>query len=102
MKIRHEGENLNVSELEELGLANSGHFRSQICAALPAGVKNIIIDLSRTDFMDCGGLGALVALNKTARTHNDGVAVHLVNPVPQVRQIFELTRMGQIFGMRHA
>lgn len=101
MKIRHEGNNLNVSELVELGLSNSGLFRSQICAALPAGVKNIVIDLSATDFMDCGGLGALVALNKTARNHDDAIAVHLVNPVPQVRQIFELTRMDEIFGIRH-
>ena len=101
MKIRHEGENLKVSELEELGLANSSSFRSQISAALPTGIRNIIIDLSGTDFMDCGGLGALVALNKTARDHNHRIAVHLVNPIPQVRQIFELTRMDQIFEVRH-
>jgi anti-sigma B factor antagonist len=59
------------------------------------GHKNIEIDLSETRFIDSCGLGALVALHKTACGHK-GV-VRLLNPLPPVQQILELTRMHRIF-----
>ncbi|MDB6122924.1 MAG: anti-sigma factor antagonist [Pedosphaera sp.] len=102
MKIQVEGENLNVSEVEELGLANSNVFGTAMRAALPLGIKNINIDLSKTDYMDCSGLGALVALHNIARNQNGDISVNLANPAPQVQQMFELTRMDQFFPMAHA
>src|SRR5688572_20012860 len=98
MKIQQLGETLNVSELPELGAANSTHFRDQIRAAMPpSALKAIEIDLSQTRFVDSCGLGALIALHKSATSKNGGVTVRLLNPTPPVQQIFELTRMHRLF-----
>jgi anti-sigma B factor antagonist len=56
--------------------------------------KNIDIDLSQTTFLDSCGLGALVALQKTASDRQG--TLRLLNPQPPVEQILELTRMDRI------
>jgi len=95
MKIQPEGETLRVSEIQELGAANANAFRDEVRSALANGQKHIEIDLSQTAFIDSCGLGALIALHKTACSRNG--AVHLLNPQPPVQQILELTRMHHIF-----
>lgn len=97
MKILCEGETLNISDLEELGLANSDGFGREVRAALADGVKNIVIDLSSTRFMDCTGLGALATLSKTARKSQGGFSIRLVNPTPLVRRIVGLTGLDELF-----
>jgi len=59
------------------------------------GHTTIEIDLSRTTFMDCTGLGALIALRKLARARNGGV--RLVNPTPTVQRLFNVLRAGELF-----
>ena len=59
------------------------------------GHTTIEIDLSRTTFMDCTGLGALIALRKLARARNGGV--RLVNPTPTVQRLFDVLRAGELF-----
>lgn len=97
MKILCEGETLSISEIEELGLANSDCFGKEVREALAGGVKNVVIDLSSTSFMDCTGLGALAALSKSARKCNGGIAVHFINPTPLVRRIVGLTGLDSLF-----
>jgi anti-sigma B factor antagonist len=97
--IQCDGENLRIAGIAELALANSAAIRRQLLAALPAGVKSVVIDLSQTDFMDCAGLGALVSLRKAARNRRNGVELKLLNPPPPIQQIFRLTKMDRIFGV---
>jgi anti-sigma B factor antagonist len=95
MKVQPQGETLNVSEIKELGAANSQAFRDQVKGALTDVQRNIEIDLSETMFVDSCGLGALISLHKTTCTRNG--TVKLMNPTPPVQQILELTRMHRIF-----
>jgi anti-sigma B factor antagonist len=95
MKIEKQGEVLRISELMELGAANANAFRDEARAALGEEQQFIEIDLSNTDFIDSCGLGALIALHKTACARKG--AVRLINPRPPVQQILELTRMHQLF-----
>jgi len=80
MKIQPGGETLRVSEIQELGAANANAF--EVRGALTDGQKHIEIDLSQTAFIDSCGLGALIALHKTACGRKG--AVHLLNPQPPV------------------
>ncbi|HVV00157.1 MAG TPA: STAS domain-containing protein, partial [Verrucomicrobiae bacterium] len=64
-------------------------------SSLQDGHKNIDIDLSQTTYVDSCGLGALVALHKTACGRKG--AVRLLSPQRPVQQILELTRMHRIF-----
>jgi len=96
MKILRDGETLNVSQIADLDAANCGSFSARLQAALPPNVQRIDIDLSRTR-MDCGGVGALVALRNSARQQNNKVAIRLLNPTLAVQRLFTLTRMDRLF-----
>jgi anti-sigma B factor antagonist len=96
MKIENQGERLTVSEIPELTAVNSGQFKERIGAALPPAPGVIEIDLSQTQFVDSSGLGALFALYRSAG-NGKGAKLRLLNPAPEIQQLFELTQMHQLF-----
>src|SRR4051812_25950278 len=95
MKIFRDGETLNVSQIAQLDAANCRSFSSRLRELLPT-VQQIDIDLSRTR-MDCGGLGALVALRNSARRQHQNIAIRLLNPTLAVQRLIALTRMDRLF-----
>src|SRR5262245_57296823 len=96
MKIVYHGDTLNVSQIEQLGNAESESFRSRLAALLKSGIKRIEIDLSETRFLDCGGVGALIALRTSAHQHCAGLKFRVLNPSSRVRQILNLTRLDAV------
>jgi anti-anti-sigma factor len=97
MKIVQHGDTVSVTEIEQLAAATAAGFQSAIRDALPCCPRRIEIDLSQTAFVDCVGLGALVAVRKCARKRNAGVTVRLVNPALPTRCLLRLTRMDSLF-----
>lgn len=95
MKMEAQGDTLRITGITELGAANSNNIRDKARAALLDTQRHIEIDLSATAFVDSCGLGALIALHKTACSRSG--TVRLVNPLPPVRQVLELTRLNRIF-----
>jgi len=96
MKLLDKGDVLTVTDVRELGANNSDAFRDEVKAA-SNGCKTIEIDLSQTNFIDSCGLGALIAIQKFASGRNGSASVRLLNPLPPVQQLFELTRLHRIF-----
>jgi len=99
MGINVPNEVLRVGGFAELTAANSDRVGRKIRADLN-GHAIIEIDLSRTTFMDCAGLGALIALRNLARARNGGV--RLLNPTPTVQLLFDVVRAGEIFEIVNA
>ena len=95
MKIQPCLDTLRIGGIRELDAVNARALRQIVIDALTDTVTNIEIDLSQTVFVDSCGLGALIALHKTACSRKG--AVRLINPQPPVNQILELTRMHHIF-----
>jgi anti-sigma B factor antagonist len=95
MKMEVTGDTLRIGSVIQLGEANAKAFRDWVRAALQDGHRTIEVDLSQTTFIDSSGLGALVALHKTAASRRGNL--RLVNPHPSVQQILELTRLDGIF-----
>jgi anti-anti-sigma factor len=85
---------LRVGGFAELTAANSDRVGRKIRADLN-GHRTIEIDLSRTTFMDCTGLGALIGLRNLARSRNGGV--RLLNPTPTVQRLFDVVRAEHMF-----
>ncbi|MFA5205158.1 MAG: STAS domain-containing protein [Lentisphaeria bacterium] len=81
---------------ERLDSAGAGEFKAEI-ATLARTAKGIVVDLSKTVFIDSAGLGALVSLLKNC-TQQD-IRLYLAGLTPQVRQIFELTRLYRLFDI---
>jgi anti-anti-sigma factor len=93
MKIHNQGETLCISDLTELALANAACFAEEARCAIEAGVKNIVVDLSQTGFLDCGGIGALIALRNNAQRNHGDISLRVVNPTAPVRRILHLTQL---------
>jgi anti-sigma B factor antagonist len=96
MKIESNGDSLCVSEIQELTAVTSASFRDGVGYAINATTSVIEIDLAQTRFMDSSGLGALFALYR-ATSKRDGLVLRLLNPVPEIEQLLELTQMQQLF-----
>lgn len=68
---------------------------SQVDEALSSGAKTLLVDLKETTFVDSSGLGTLVSVLKKTREAGCDMAVCSINP--QVKMLFELTSMDQVF-----
>mgnify|MGYP006306931659 CR=1 FL=1 len=80
---------------ERLDVHNSEDLKVQMHSLLNQGRCNLLVDLSAVRFLDSSGLGTLVAGYKHAEARN-GI-LKLCGLQPQVRSMFELTRLHRIF-----
>jgi anti-sigma B factor antagonist len=99
MEIQRQNGTLNIGRLDEITFANAREFRKAVAPFLDAGLSRIEVDLSQTEFVDGGGLGALLSLYRAANEKNPGntVSLRLMNPQPPVLQMLELTQMRYLF-----
>lgn len=94
-QFESEGSVLHVAGVRELTAANSQGFRERMQAELRLRHQIVELDLSQMQFMDSQGLGVLIGIQKRLARRHGGLKV--LNPAPQARKIFELTRMGRVF-----
>ncbi len=80
---------------ERLDAHNSGELKARMLALFEEDKNNILIDLNDVRFVDSSGLGALVSGFKNASSRN-GV-LKLCGLQPQVKSMFELTRLHRVF-----
>lgn len=57
--------------------------------------RELIVDLTGVEAVDASGLGALVGLEKWART--TGVRIRLLNPSKYLRELLQLTKLDRVF-----
>lgn len=95
MKMEIQGDALRVSGIQQLGAPNAKAFRDWVREAFDKGHRSVEVDLSQTVFVDSSGLGALIALHKTAVQKQ--ARLRLLNPQPPVQQLIELTRLDGVF-----
>ena len=74
---------------------NSGDLKSEMQKLFEEGNKNILVDLKDVRFIDSSGLGALVSGFKNAISHQG--SLKLSGLQPQVKSMFELTRLHRVF-----
>jgi anti-sigma B factor antagonist len=94
LATRREGDAAVLSVGGDVDNDTAPQLREAIAAAFGEGVQRVVVDLSETDFLDSSGLGALVGASKE---HSDESALRLVCPRPQLRKLFEISRLNEIF-----
>jgi anti-sigma B factor antagonist len=85
---------INIDE-ERMDAHNSGDLKERMLQLFDEGKANLIIDLKSVRFIDSSGLGALVSGFKNASAREG--SLKLCNLQPQVRSMFELTRLHRVF-----
>jgi anti-sigma B factor antagonist len=78
----------------EVDLATAPTLKNQLLELVAEGVREIVVDLSSTDFLDSTGLGAVVAAYKRVRAH-DG-HLKLVATTARVKRVFEITNLDRV------
>jgi anti-sigma B factor antagonist len=80
---------------ERLDAHNSGELKTQMLNLFEQGKNNLVIDLEEVRFVDSSGLGSLVSGFKNASARNGNLK--LCGLQPQVKSMFELTRLHRVF-----
>ncbi|MCL2932028.1 MAG: STAS domain-containing protein [Trichodesmium sp. MAG_R03] len=76
---------------------SEGTFLKTLKEKIDKGPKNIILDLSKIDFVDSSGLGALVQLVK--QTNKDNGTLQIVSNA-RVTQTVKLVRLEKFLSLR--
>jgi anti-sigma B factor antagonist len=74
---------------------NRAEVRQRVRSQLEQGRATVIVDLSRTEYVDSAGLGTLVLLNKEARAA--GGCLVLAGLSDHVRDLLRLVRLDEVF-----
>ncbi len=96
IKCREEGNGvLVVDVVGDLDARSAGDLKLEVNEKIEQGNVWILINLSEVPYMDSAGLGVLVSgLKNTNRQNGD---LRLWGLQPDVRNIFELTRLNKVF-----
>lgn len=70
-------------------------FREMILGLLKKGQTNIVLNLTRLDYLDSSGIGELVRNYMT--TVKQGGAMRVVGLAPKVEEILKITQLYQVF-----
>jgi anti-sigma B factor antagonist len=82
----------------DLNMFSAPEFRNHLVKKLESGAKRILLDLSELIFIDSSGIGVLVSFVTMARK-NAGAKIVLCGLKPQIRSIFEVTRLLSVFNV---
>jgi anti-sigma B factor antagonist len=85
-----------IIELEgEVDVYTAPQLKQQMISLLESGAKELVVDLTKVDYLDSTALGVLIGGLKRMR-ERDGNMV-LVCPSPRIRRVFEITGLDKIF-----
>jgi len=94
--VEHNGVLVAFVLADQIDASSAGSFRDNILGKIENGYKRIVLDLTKVDFIDSSGLGAIISALK--RLGEDGdLAICGVNE--PVMSLFRLTRMNRIFNI---
>jgi anti-sigma B factor antagonist len=82
-------------EEERMDAHNSGNLKERMLQLFDEGKCQLVIDLAAVRFIDSSGLGALVSGFKNASARDGSLKLCCLQP--QVRSMFELTRLHRVF-----
>ncbi|MCY4329354.1 MAG: STAS domain-containing protein [Endozoicomonadaceae bacterium] len=101
MNFNHSKQNqFTVVKIDEnrLDASQANAFKDYMLGLLNSGEDKIILDLSKINFMDSSGLGAVVAVRKELMSKDDS-KMHLANPQSAINDLLDLTCMNKVFSI---
>jgi anti-sigma B factor antagonist len=99
LEQRKAGEALVVALLEErLDARVATDFKERMAELIASGNTKIVLDLSKVEFIDSSGLGAIVSSLKRMGGRGDMVVCGLQAPALTLFRLTRMDRVFQIFG----
>ncbi len=80
----------------EVSIETAAELRDLMLKEIEDGIIRIVVDLGKATYIDSTGLGILISgLRKVGKEEGD---LKILGPLaPQVKRIFELTRLDKVF-----
>ena len=92
------GDGLAVaSVVGEADLYTAPELKGALGALVENGAHSVLVDLSRTSFLDSTTLGVLMGAVRKLRSRGGQIAIACSDP--NIRKIFEITLLDRIFAM---
>ena len=79
----------------DVDVATSPQLRAELQAAIDAGSKEVVVDVSAMDFIDSAGLGVLIGALKRASEADVRLVLRGVQPSP--RKVLGITGLDDMF-----
>ena len=98
LEHRSEGDATVLDVAGEIDVYTAPKLREKLVELVEAGSHQIVVDMSKVEFLDSTGLGVLVGGLKRVRQH-DGGALHLVCSSDRILKIFRITGLTKVFGI---
>ena len=74
-------------------------FRESVKLSPEAGGRKFLVDLSKVEFIDSSGVGALLSLFKKSQTSESDFI--FLNPHPTAQSVLELLKLHRVFTIEH-
>ena len=81
----------------QLVVTNRQEFKQVVLDEVEQGARSIVVDFTKSAYIDSSGLGALVSLGK--RIRESGGDLRLAGLNEDLRTLFELTRLDALFPL---
>ncbi len=95
---RRVDEDTQALDLEgEVDVYTAPGLRQEIMDQVDGGVKHLLVNLAKVEYLDSTGLGILIGGVK--RIKEQGGSLRLVGPSPRISRIFEITGLNKIFDV---
>lgn len=95
LSVQHHEDRALIRLGGEVDLATCPQLRAVLVELVDRGFHQLTIDLEQVGFLDCRGIGVLVAARRRVREH--GGCLKLVRPNPFVLRVLTLTGMTTVF-----
>lgn len=86
-----------VTVAGEVDLYSAPELKERVLSAIDSGKTRIVVDLSKTTFIDSTTLGVLVGARKRLREHDGALAVVCVDD--DKLALFEMTGLDRVFSI---
>lgn len=81
----------------EVDVYTAPQLKQQMLTLLEGGAKDIVVDLTKVEYLDSTALGVLIGGLKRMREREGDLL--LICPNERVRRVFEITGLDKIFAM---
>ena len=98
MDTRTTAQELPIIELEgEVDVYTAPQLKQQMISMLEGGARDLVVNLTKVDYLDSTALGVLIGGLKRMREMEGNMV--LVCPSPRIRRVFEITGLDKIFDI---
>jgi len=81
----------------EIDFSVTHKVRERLMAVVDTDAPEIVLDMAGLSYIDSSGLALLIELRKILAESGRSVRIRTISP--QVRKLFNLTQLGDLFGL---